>query len=181
MSSATLKTGGLVLRPVRLDDADAIFEEYAHDPEVTRYLMWRPQPDTEGVLEFLRGAIARMSAGEEFHWVITREGDHPIGAIGCTFAGYRVELGYVLGRAHWGRGIMSEAVRAVVAWALETPAIHRVWACCDVDNAASARVLEKAGMSREGMLRRWSLHPNISDVPRDCYVYSTIRDASARR
>ena len=168
-----------MLRPVRLDDAEAIFEEYAGDPAVTRFLIWRPQPSADGVREFLQGALARTAAGEEAHWVITRDGDRPIGAIGCTFESFRVELGYVLGRAHWNEGIMSEAVRAVVDWALAREPIHRVWACCDVENLASARVLEKAGMTREGLLRRWSLHPNVSDVPRDCYVYSVIRHAPA--
>jgi RimJ/RimL family protein N-acetyltransferase len=113
--------------------------------------------------------------------VLTRAGEHrAIGAIGCTFHNFRAELGYVLGRAHWRRGFMSEALRAVVGAVLARDGIYRVWAVCDVENVASARVLEKAGLTREGVLRRWSLHPNISDVPRDCYVYAAIPNASAR-
>ena len=176
-----LKTARLLLRDARLSDAEAIFEEYAGDPAVTRFLLWRPQPSPDGVRDFLHGAIERMAAGRELHWVITRAGeDRPIGAIGCTIEDFRAELGYVLGRAHWRQGIMSEALRAVVEWVLALEPIHRVWAVCDVDNVGSAGVLEKAGLVREGMLRRWSLHPNVSDVPRDCYVYSAIRHASAR-
>jgi RimJ/RimL family protein N-acetyltransferase len=184
LSPPVLKTARLGLRAVRLDDADAIFEEYASDPAVTRFLLWRPQTSPQGVRDFLHGALERTAAGRELHWVITRAGrfgdDRPIGAIGCTFDDFRAELGYVLGRAHWRQGIMSEAVRAVAEWVLALEPIHRVWAVCDVDNVGSAGVLEKAGLVREGVLRRWSLHPNVSDLPRDCYVYSAIRHASAR-
>lgn len=70
---------------------------------------------------------------------------------------------------------MTEAVRAVVDWAIGQPEMHRVWAVCDVDNKASARVLEKAGMEREGILRRWSIHPNISEFPRDCICYAKVK------
>jgi RimJ/RimL family protein N-acetyltransferase len=178
---ATLQTERLVLRAVRESDAEAIFEEYAGDPAVTRFLLWRPQPSADGVRDFLRGALERMAAGREIHWVITqRPSDRPIGAVGVTFDDFRAELGYVLGRAYWRQGIMSEAVSAVVSWALAIDGIHRVWAACDVENLGSAGVLENAGMAREGILRRFSLHPNVSDVPRDCYVYSAIRNASAR-
>ena len=54
-------------------------------------------------------------------------------------------------------------------------AIWRLGAVCDIDNRASARVMEKAGMQREGILRRWMLHPNISAEPRDCFSYATTR------
>jgi RimJ/RimL family protein N-acetyltransferase len=180
-TAPTLRTERLVLRAAQLDDAEAIFAEYAADPAVTRFLLWRLHTSVEGVRDFLRGAIAGMAEGRELHWVLTRaEERRPIGAIGCTFQAFRAELGYVLGRAYWGRGYMSEALRAVVGAMLARDGIHRVWAVCDVENVASARVLEKAGLAREGLLRRWSLHPNVSDVPRDCYVYAAIPNASAR-
>ena len=53
--------------------------------------------------------------------------------------------------------------------------IHRVWAVCDVENRGSARVLEKVGMQREAILRKWLVHPNISPIPRDCYCYAIVR------
>ena len=70
---------------------------------------------------------------------------------------------------------MTEAVRAVVDWAFSLEEVFRVWAVCDTANTASARVLEKAGMAREGILRRWIVHPNVSSEPRDCFVYSKVR------
>ena len=72
---------------------------------------------------------------------------------------------------------MAEAITAVAGWAFSDPSVFRVWAVCDVENRASARVLEKAGFLREGVLKKWSLHPNISAIPRDCYSYSQTRQS----
>ena len=69
----------------------------------------------------------------------------------------------------------AEALRPIVEWSLAQPGIFRVWALCDVDNAASARVLEKVGMRREGLLRRNTMHPNVSDEPRDSYCYAIVK------
>jgi RimJ/RimL family protein N-acetyltransferase len=70
---------------------------------------------------------------------------------------------------------MTEAVRAVAGWALRQPDVYRMFAVCDVENSASARVMEKAGMTREGILRRNSMHPNVSDEPRDSFIYALVR------
>jgi [ribosomal protein S5]-alanine N-acetyltransferase len=179
----TVKTPRLVLRRPRLSDAVAMFEEYAADPEVTRYLTWRPHRSAADVRAFLELRLRIEAPGDESSWMITRVGeDRAIGAIGCSVEGHAVTLGYVLGRRHWNLGYMTEAVRAVVEWWFNLPRIYRVWAVCDVENVASRRVMEKAGMQQEGLLRRWSLHPNLSEVPRDCFVYSRIHEnASASR
>jgi RimJ/RimL family protein N-acetyltransferase len=70
---------------------------------------------------------------------------------------------------------MPEAARAVVDVSLSDPTVRRVWAVCDVDNKASARVMEKIGMSFEAVLRRWVIHPNVSPDPRDSLCYSLVR------
>jgi RimJ/RimL family protein N-acetyltransferase len=70
---------------------------------------------------------------------------------------------------------MPEAARAIVDWGLSQNAIFRIWALCDVDNLASARVMEKIGMEKEGILRRCIIHPNVSDDPRDVYCYSMVK------
>ena len=88
---------------------------------------------------------------------------------------WRWSLGYVLARPHWGHGYMTEAVRAVIGIVFDQPHVHRIAAFADEENFASARVLEKAGMQREGILRRWSLHPNISSIPRDCWSFAIVR------
>jgi RimJ/RimL family protein N-acetyltransferase len=67
---------------------------------------------------------------------------------------------------------MTGAVSAAVAWARTTSRIRRVWAVRDVENHASGRVMQKAGLEFEGILRRWLVHPNIEDAPRDCACHA---------
>jgi RimJ/RimL family protein N-acetyltransferase len=170
-----LETARLLLRPATEADAAAIFEAYAQDLEVTRYLMWRPHrqlADTENYLERCR---VGWNAGTELTWLLTRRTDQRVlGAIAVRPEGHKASIGYVLARAFWRQGLMPEAGRALLGEACHIEGLHRVWAVCDVDNRASARVMEKLGMVREGILRRWIIHPNISALPRDALCYSWL-------
>jgi len=89
--------------------------------------------------------------------------------------GHRADFGFVLARAYWGKGLMPEAISALVKITLAQPSIYRMEATCDFDNKASARALEKAGLSREGLLRRYIIHPNISPEPRDSLLYAITK------
>ncbi|HTV49236.1 MAG TPA: GNAT family N-acetyltransferase [Phycisphaerae bacterium] len=173
----TFKTSRLFLRRPRPDDALAIFEEYTQDAEVSRYTTWRPHAALSDTQAFLARCLTRWESGEEFSWVITLlSDDRAIGMITYRIKdSFKAELGYVLARRLWNQGFTSEAARAVIDWALATEGTFRVHSYCDISNAASARVMEKAGMQREGILRRWTIHPNISPEPRDCFVYSRTR------
>jgi len=174
----TFTTARLVARRPREDDAEAAFAAYAADPEVTRFLSWRWYHEVAPFREFLRGAIRiwESDAGGHFPWMLClRDTGELIGSIGVSLDIHGVMLGYVLGRAYWGRGLATEAARYVVAWALAQPPVYRVWAFCDVENPASARVLEKCGMAREAVLRRWHVCPTIGPEPRDCLIYARVR------
>ena len=70
---------------------------------------------------------------------------------------------------------MTEALSEIVAWSLRQDGVWRVGAICDVENHASARVMEKAGLVREGVLKRWLVHPNLGPEPRDCFSYAIVR------
>jgi ribosomal-protein-alanine N-acetyltransferase len=85
----------------------------------------------------------------------------------------RGELGYWLRRACWGRGLVPEAVRAVIRHGFEHEGLERIQARCAVENAASARVMEKAGMSYEGTLRRYE---RIGGELRDMKFYAILRE-----
>ncbi len=87
----------------------------------------------------------------------------------------KVEFGWVLSRSLWGQGLMTEAAAAVQEWLLAQPEIWRVEAYVDVDNPASAKVMEKIGMTLDGCLPRWGYHPNASAEPRDVFLYSRTR------
>jgi RimJ/RimL family protein N-acetyltransferase len=172
----TLKTERLRLRKAKLSDAEAIFRQYAQDPEVTKYVSWRAHSDVEETRDYMRMCLLAWDVGKAFHWVIERlEDKQVIGMIIARVDKEKWELGYVLARKYWGRGYMTESLKGLIAWALKQKNIFRIWAVCDVDNAASARVMEKAGMQREGILRRWSVHPNISPEPRDSSCYAIVK------
>jgi RimJ/RimL family protein N-acetyltransferase len=173
------ETQRLRLRPATADDAEAIYAEYAQDPEVTKYLSWKPYTHVEPLRQFLATVSAACDYTSRAAWLISiQPAEHPVGMIDSRIDAHRFNFGYVLARKYWGRGYMVEALEPLVAWAFAQPEIHRVWAFCDIDNRASARVLEKLGMQQEGILRRWFIHPNISGQPRDCRCYSRVRGAT---
>jgi [ribosomal protein S5]-alanine N-acetyltransferase len=164
----------LTLRAPRLSDAGAIFNTYAQHPEVTRYLLWKPHSDVKETGRFLVGCVAAWRNGGRFPWVITfRVRGGLAGMVELRVNVPHVRLEGVVARPHRGRGIAFEALRPLVEWAQE--GIHRVWAVCGVENVASARTLEKAGMRREGRLRRNIVHPNTGGEPRDSYCYAAVK------
>jgi [ribosomal protein S5]-alanine N-acetyltransferase len=172
----TFDTPRLHLRPPVIEDAEGLFAAYMQDTEVTKYLTWRPHQSAEETRGFVQHCIARWPDGPSFPWVIVkREDGELLGMLEMRINEFKAEIGYVLARRFWVQGYMTEAVRALLDWAIAQPEIYRVWATCDVENIASARVLEKAGMQREGLLRRWIVHPNIGPEPRDSWCYARVR------
>jgi RimJ/RimL family protein N-acetyltransferase len=172
----TLVTERLVLRPPVIDDALAIFEEYAQDPAVSKYLAWRPHSDVGGVRAVLERQVDGVHSGTLRVWVIcVKPSDRAVGEIGFHVQGHSIGIGYTLSRRYWSQGYMTEALRPLIAAALADPAIFRVWALCDREHTASARVLEKVGMQFEGILRRWCVLPNLGSTPRDCACYSAVK------
>ena len=169
-----IETERLVLRRPTEADADAVFEAYARDPAVSRYTTWTPHRDVGDTRRYLRQCEVGWRRGTLLTWLITqREDGRVIGSIDMRFEGHRAELSYVLAHAAWGGGYATEAARAVMRWARTLLELNRVWAVCDVDNAAAARVLEKLGMTREARLRAWALLPAFGR-PRDVWCYATI-------
>ena len=171
-----IATDRLLLRKPQIDDVRAIFEGWAQDEEVTRYLTWRPHQRVEQTQEFLTGCIRAWEGETRFPYMITlKENGHVTGIIDPRIEGPKVGIGYGAARAHWGKGYVTEAARAIIDWAFHQPSIYRVYATTDVENIASRRVMEKVGMLCEGVLRKYILHPNISDIPRDSYMYAITK------
>ena len=171
-----LNTARLRLRKAKLADADAIFRQYAQDPQVTKFVSWRTHRNIAETRDYMQMCQQAWDIGKAFHWVIERREDRQV--IGMMIARVNAgkwEIGFVLARAYWGNGYMTEAMKGLIDWAIEQKDIFRIWAVCDIKNKASARVMEKAGMRREGILRRWSVHPNLSDEPRDSYCYAITK------
>ena len=171
-----IQTERLLLRPPTEADAPAIFERYGQDCEVARYMSWKPHQSIEDTLDFLRRIVGDNASGRSRGYLIfAREEGTLLGSIGGLIEGHRVQFGYLLARDAWGHGFATEAVRAFVTVLFSDPAIVRVQAYCEINNAASAHVLEKAGFVREGTLRSYLQMPNLGPMPRDVFLYARLR------
>ncbi|MFN8444038.1 MAG: GNAT family N-acetyltransferase [Caldilineaceae bacterium] len=171
-----IETERLLLRPPQMQDAESIYTTYAQDPEVVRYLPWLPHTTIETTRNFVQWSMDAWSGEHRFPWVITLKAKEVVvGMVELRPHEFHASLGYVLARSYWNQGIMSEAVQPLVDWALAQPLLYRVWAICDKENIGSARVMEKVGMQREGLMRRGVIHPNVSLEPRDCWLYAKVK------
>jgi ribosomal-protein-alanine N-acetyltransferase len=156
------------------EDTGPIFDSYARDPEATRFLTWRPHRNVGDTAAYIAGCIA-MSPRIARTYVVCEDGAIR-GALALHLDDpYRLEVEYALAQSCWGRDLMTAALSEVAHWALAQPRIFRVGAVCDVEDVGGVRVLEQAGFIREALLRRWTVRPNISDQPRDCYSYARVR------
>lgn len=151
-----LETERLLLRPIRVSDAEDMFA-YARDPEVTRYLLWHPHPNIEHTRSYLEYLAGRYRLGMHYEWgVILKEESRMIGTCGfvsidCTHR--KAEIGYVLNPQYRGLGLMPEAVQRVLAFGFDMLSLHRIEARYMVGNNASRHVMEKVGMHFEGVQR----------------------------
>ncbi len=171
-----IETGRLRLRRASVTDAETVFRTYARDPEVSRFVLFRPDQTLEDVRQFLDRAETAWDAGTGATWaIILKDSRELIGMIDLR-VGAEANLGYVLARQFWNRGLTTEAVRAVIASAFSQPEVRAVWAVCEVNNTASARVMEKAGMVFEARLERHLVFPNLGEEPRDVLKYSIARE-----
>ena len=152
-----IETPRLILRPFRIEDAEDMFSNWASDPEVTRFLTWPAHRNVDITRMLLNNWIPQYSNGLFFNWAIEwRENGSVIGNISVVRLIEELEtadIGYCMSRAYWGRGIMPEALRAVTDFLCDTVGVNRVTACHDVNNPKSGRVMQKAGMKREGIMR----------------------------
>ncbi|MCR9175834.1 MAG: GNAT family N-acetyltransferase [Alphaproteobacteria bacterium] len=167
---------GLVLRRLRIGDEDAIFETYAADPDVCRWLGIKRLPNVENARGFVLRMQEAWESGSEYAYAMVETDDRLFGVISVRIDITTGTFGYVLARSHWGHGHASRALSALADLVLDQPDIWRVQAHCAVENPASARVMEKAGMSREGLLRRYVINPNVALTPTDAYLYAKVRD-----
>jgi [ribosomal protein S5]-alanine N-acetyltransferase len=171
-----LHTARLRLRRPVLDDSTVLFRSYTQDADVCRFMIWRPHATEAETRQFIAFCVDAWRGEDCLPYVITeRDADVAIGMIEARMHGTMVDIGYVLAKPHWGRGLMPEAISALAAAAFDCPNIYRVQASCDTDNIASQRALEKSGFVREGRLERHTVHPNLSPEPRACFMYAKWR------
>ena len=151
-----IETERLILRRFELSDAPAMFANWASDDEVTKYVTWPTHTDvsvTEGILADWVGRYARDDC---YKWaiVLKENGPQPIGSIDvCHWRedGAVPEIGYCMGKRWWRRGIMSEALGAVIDFLFDRVGVERIVARHDVNNPHSGGVMRKCGMAFDGV------------------------------
>ena len=171
MNSETLPiitTPRIVLRWISTDDIDGLYEIFS-DPQVMRYWSTVPLPNREAAAELQREIADGNENNSMLKWGLALRDSNTV--IGTTTLFHlnldngRAEIGYAMGRAHWGKGYMNEALNALVSYAFEVMELRRLEADVDPRNLASIRTLEKLGFQREGFLReRWHVNGEIQDA-----------------
>jgi len=152
-----LETPRFILRQMVEADADAVFA-IRNDLEVTRHNIGAPYTDKEQALALIRDMAWNYGDQHELRWGITLKHD-PSWVIGMCGYNYwirrdqRAAIGYDLAQAHWGQGIMPEALRAIIGFGFQHMSLHRIEADVSAENVASQRVLENLGFQTEGRLR----------------------------
>ena len=150
-----LETERLLLRRYTMDDAEAMFTNWCSDDEVTRHLTWPTHPDVEVTRTVLSTWVEGYADDGRFQWGIEKDGEL-IGDIAVVAASTQhefAEIGYCVGRAWWGQGIMSEALGAVMRFLFEEVGVHRIVLRHDTLNPASGKVMLKNGLRPEGTQR----------------------------
>ena len=172
-----IETERLVLRRYRVDDAEDMYNNWTSDPEVTKFLSWPTHTSLDFTKNLLEKWVTYYDEGRTYNWGITQKGeDHVIGNIAVVERDERTcsyEIGYVLSKRYWGRGIMPEALKAVIRYLFEGESdLMRVYATHDLRNAKSGRVMQKAGMHFDGILR--GSKKNVLGI-HDTAYYSVLR------
>lgn len=157
--TVTLSTERLILRRFTIEDAPAMFKNWVNDEEVTRFLTWPVHGNVSVTENILGERVKRYRNPDCYNWAITLKDtpSEPIGSISIIKIDEGIgtaEVGYCLSRRHWHKGIMTEALGAVINFMFDEVGVNRVSACHDPRNPHSGAVMKKCGMKYEGTLRQ---------------------------
>jgi len=158
MGTRELESDRLILRRFSLDDDKAMYNNWANDPEVTKYLRW-PHHETVDISRMvLEDWTSQYGRAGYYQWAIVLKGNgkEPIGCIGVVGsdeATKMVHIGYCLGKRWWRQGIMSEALALLVKFFFEEVGMNRVESQHDPKNPNSGKVMVKCGLQYEGTRR----------------------------
>lgn len=159
LGTQKIETQRLILRQFTMKDAQAMYDNWASDPEVTRYLMWPAHGNVHVTEAVLRDWISHYEDDDFYQWaiVLKEQGTAPIGSISVVSHDDQVQkahIGYCIGKDWWNRGIASEALQGVIDFLFREVGMLRIDSRHDVRNPYSGAVMKKCGMQYEGMLRQ---------------------------
>ena len=176
-----LQTPRLTLDRFTPADAQAMYEGWARDPQVTRFLTWPPHPSAELTAQLLESWCARYAQADYYNWAIRREGCliGNISVVALDERSQRAALGYCLSAAYWNQGCMTEAAQAVIDFLFQEVNVHRVEIAHAVKNPASGAVARKCGLTLEGVRREYFKAADGEYL--DIAAYAILRQSWERR
>ena len=175
MGTKTIETTRLLLRRLELTDAEMMFRNWTSDDEVTRFLRWDAHEIIDDTKNMIEQWVNSYQDDSTYYWGIYLKDGEMIGSIGITITSeydFKGVLGYKIGRRWWNQGYSSEAARAVIDYMFFNTDIERIDSVSSVENPASRKVMEKAGMQYEGLLKHYY---KTRDGFHDCTLYGIIR------
>lgn len=150
----TLETPRLILRRATTEDAQAMYNNWACDPEVTKYLTWPIHDSVDITRQLLQSWVDRYENNNYYHWMIVcKETGQPIGSLLADCTDERIgkfHIGYCIGKAWWHKGIMTETLQAVMDFLFDEVGANRIESRHDPHNPHSGAVMRKCGMQYEG-------------------------------
>ena len=175
----SIRTERLLLRPFTVEDAEAMYRNWASDEDVTRFLSWPAHADPSVSEAVLRAWTENYAQPDYYQWAITFKDapQEPIGSIGVIndidpqIAS--AHIGYCIGKPWWHKGITSEALKAVIDFLFDEVGFHRIEAVHDANNPHSGGVMRKCGLRYEGTLR--SAGHNTQGIC-DLCVYALLKE-----
>lgn len=172
-----IDTDRLILRKFTSDDAKSVFENWANDKTVTKFLRWQPHGQLFVTQSVINGWVERYSDDTFYQWaIVLKDTGKPIGSISaevfCERTG-KIHVGYCIGAKWWRKGYTSEALAAVIAFFFEQVGAMRIESQHDPENPNSGKVMRKCGMTYEGTLRKydWSNRGRV-----DACMHSILRE-----
>lgn len=177
-----LETKRLILREFKIEDAAEAYRNWCTDPKTNQFLDWDLHRDINETKTILQSWIDNYANGA-YDWVVELKDNHElIGSISVVNGPNRhdwehgiAEVGYCYGSKYWGHGYATEALRAVIEYLLNDAGMYLVQARHITGNPASGRVMQKAGMKQETVLRARRIN-KVTKERNDLVVYSIIKD-----
>lgn len=150
MITPILETERILLRPLRISDAEAAYENWTSDPEVAQFVRWSVHESVADTITWLTDAEANMTSDKHYDWgFVCKKSNMLFGAGGLIYNETQgmFELGYGMMQAYWGRGLATEAARAMLDFAIRELGEREFFVCYVKGNEASGRVIEKLGFA----------------------------------
>ena len=172
-----IETARLILREFNIDDVTDAYNNFYSNPKIAMYMQFDAHTDIAQTKEYLNNFFAGYKNSDFYRWAISLKSDNKvIGSIGFTIHNERdsvADLSYALSETFWNQGIITEALKVILQYGLLKVGINRIEAFHSIDNPASGKVMQKAGMKYEGHLRqKYKSHKGFED----CDLYAILKE-----